>query len=70
MILKRLITLCNDEMTKKMTDDMKLGKEATRDEKLSCREAMFSKAKSIGFSQKEIALLELMYKIDEEQKEK
>jgi hypothetical protein len=57
-------------MTKKMTDDMKLGKEATRDEKLSCREAMFSKAKSIGFSQKEIALLELMYKIDEEQKEK
>lgn len=57
-------------MTKKMTDDMKLGKEATRDEKLSCREAMFSKAKSIGFSQREIALLELMYKIDEEQKEK
>lgn len=57
-------------MTKKMTDDMKLGKEATRDEKLSCREAMFSKARSIGFSQKEIALLELMYKIDEEQKEK
>ena len=57
-------------MTKKMTDDMKLGKEATRDEKLSCREAMFSKAKSIGFSQKEIALLEMMYKIDEEQKDK
>lgn len=57
-------------MTKKMTDDMKLGKEATRDEKLSCREAMFSKAKSIGFSQKEIALLEMMYKIDEEQQEK
>lgn len=57
-------------MTKKMTDDMKLGKEATRDEKLSCREAMFSKAKSIGFSQKEIALLEMMYKIEEEQKEK
>lgn len=65
-----MITLCISEMTKNVTDDIKLGKEATRDEKLSCREAMFSKAKSIGFSQKEIALLEMMYKIEEDRQEK
>lgn len=48
-------------MTDKSNDHTKLGKEATLDEKLSCRDEMFSKAELIGFSEKEIALLKSMY---------